>query len=158
MPESRAVKAEVEKQKANEAKWTKPVMSAGWTAIPSILLEKQHALGLDALDINIIGHLTIYWWTKQNLPHPAVKTMAKAIGVAPRTIQKRIKAMEDLGFIKRIQRRRPGLANATNQYNLDGLIKKLTPYAEEKTEAKEATKKKEAERVASKKPKLSVVS
>jgi hypothetical protein len=78
-----AVKAEVETLKTNEEKWSKELMAAGWTVLPSMILEKQHALGLDAIDINIIAHLSIYWWKKANLPHPSVATIAKAVGLNP---------------------------------------------------------------------------
>lgn len=157
MAAAKEVKVEEKAQKANEEKWTKPLMNAGWTAIPSVILEKQHALGLDPIDMNIIAHLTIYWWKKGSLPHPSVATIAKAIGVKPRTVQKHIKAMEASGFIKRIERRREGQSNATNLYSLDGLIKAVTPYAIEKNNATAERLKKDSERVASKKPKLSVV-
>ncbi len=50
---ARASKSEQD-VKANEKKWGKTLMSSGWTAFPSIILEKQHALGLTAMDINII--------------------------------------------------------------------------------------------------------
>jgi len=33
-------KADVETLRKNEAKWSKPLMAAGWNAIPSIILEK----------------------------------------------------------------------------------------------------------------------
>ena len=32
--------AEVEALRRNEAKWSKPLMDAGWNAIPSIIIEK----------------------------------------------------------------------------------------------------------------------
>jgi hypothetical protein len=86
-----AKKDDVEKIKVNEAKWSKPLMAAGWTAMPSVIVERQEALGLDALDMNIILHLSHYWWTPENLPHPSVETIAKAVGVKRRTVQKRIK-------------------------------------------------------------------
>lgn len=41
----------------NEEKWTAPLMDAGWTAIPSIILDKQHALGLDPVDDEFRGWL-----------------------------------------------------------------------------------------------------
>src|SRR5438874_9524776 len=108
MPVTTAVKATDETLKVNEEKWSKTLMEAGWTVLPSMILEKQHALGLDAIDINIIAHLSIYWWKKANLPHPSVATIATAIGVKPRTIQKHIKAMEASGFITRHERRQKG--------------------------------------------------
>jgi hypothetical protein len=42
-------------------------MKAGWSAIPNIIIEKQRALGLDALDVNILLHLIQYWWTEDNV-------------------------------------------------------------------------------------------
>lgn len=157
MSESTAVKAQAESLKVNEEKWTKTLMAAGWTAIPSVILERQKAFGLDAIDINIIAHLTIYWWKKANLPHPSVATIADAVGVTPRTVQKRIAAMEANGFIKRHFRARAGQSNATNLYSFEGLIKAATPYAKQKLETLAEREKKDKERVGSKKATLKVV-
>ncbi|MBV8891613.1 helix-turn-helix domain-containing protein [Bradyrhizobium sp.] len=157
MPQDSTATAEKEVQKANEEKWSKTLMAAGWTAIPSVILEKQHALGLDAIDMNIIAHLTIYWWKRANLPRPSVATIAKAVGVKPRTIQKHLKKMEDDGFITRHQRRRTGQSNNTNLYSFDGLIKAVTPFAQEKIDAMAQRQQQEAQRVARKKPTLAVV-
>lgn len=52
--------AEAEALRKNEAKWTKPLMAAGWNAIPSIIIEKQEAIGLHAIGMNIILHLSNY--------------------------------------------------------------------------------------------------
>ncbi len=157
MSETSAVKVEIETVKINEEKWSKELMAAGWTVLPSVILEKQHALGLDAIDMNIIAHLSIYWWKKSNLPHPSVATIAKAIGVKPRTIQKHIKAMEASGFIMRHERRQKGQGSKTNLYSFEGLIKAVTPYAKEKLAAIAERSKKDADRVARKKPKLALV-
>ena len=62
-------KANVEQLRVNEKKWTKPLMDAGWSVLPNIIIEKQAALGLDPLDMNIILHLVQYWWVAANLPH-----------------------------------------------------------------------------------------
>jgi DNA-binding MarR family transcriptional regulator len=118
--------------RVNEKKWSKPLMDAGWTAIPSVLIERQKALGLDPTDINIILHLAAYWWTQDNKPHPSKKTIAAAIGVTPRTVQRRIARMEKDGLIKREERRVTGKGSRTNMYHLDGLIKEAQPYAQEK--------------------------
>ena len=59
----------------------------------------------------------------------------KAVGVKPRTIQKHIKAMEASGFITRHERRQTGQGSKTNLYSFEGLIKAVTPYAQEKTAA-----------------------
>ena len=49
--------------KRNEEKWSPALMEPGWTVIPSIILEKQHALGLDAIDVNILMHLARFGGT-----------------------------------------------------------------------------------------------
>lgn len=128
-----AIKTQVESElRVNEKKWSKPLMAAGWTAMPSVIIERQKVLGLEALDINIIMHLATYWWTHDNKPHPSKKTIAEAIGVTPRTVQRRIASLEKSGFIQREQRRVKGKGSRTNLYHFDGLIKAAQPYAEEK--------------------------
>lgn len=118
--------------RVNEKKWSKPLMAAGWTAIPSVIVERQKALGLDALDMNILLHLSVYWWTPDNKPHPAKGTIAEAVGVEPRTVQRRIAALESVGLIQREQRRLKGKGSKTNLYHFDGLIAAALPFAKEK--------------------------
>ena len=149
--------AEAEALRRNEAKWSKPLIDAGWNAIPSIIIEKQEALGLDAIDMNIIVHLSNYWWQADNLPHPSVETIAKAIGVKPRTVQKRIKALHDLGLLTRTERRQTRHGSDTNLYGFEGLIKHALPYAQEKIAEREKRKQTETERLTRKRPKFTVV-
>ena len=118
--------------RVNEEKWSPELMAAGWTALPSVLIERQAALGLDPLDINIILHLSSYWWTHDNKPHPSKKTIADAVGMTARTVQRRIAKMEADGLIRREERRIAGRGSLTNLYHFDGLITAAKPYAEEK--------------------------
>jgi len=141
----------------NEAKWSKLLMAAGWNAIPSIIIEKQEALGLDAIDMNIIVHLSNYWWRAGNLPYPSVATIARAIGVKPRTVQKRISALHALGLLTRTERRHTRYGSDTNLYGFDGLIAAARPYAEEKLAERAKKEKDEKDRIARKKPKLAIV-
>ena len=87
--------------RVNEKKWIKPLMEAGWTCIPSVIIERQRALGLDAIDINILMHLATHWWTEDNKPYPSKVTIATALDITSRTVQRRIAAMERDGFIRR---------------------------------------------------------
>jgi len=73
--------------RTNEAKWTKNLMKAGWTVIPNVIFECQRALKLDPLAINILLHIVSYWWTPTGKPHPSKVTIARSIGVDPRTVQ-----------------------------------------------------------------------
>lgn len=151
-------RAEVEALRRNEAKWTKPLIDAGWNAIPSIIIEKQEALGLDAIDMNIVIHLSNYWWHADNLPCPSVATIAKAIGVKPRTVQKRVKALNDLKLLTRTERRQTRRGSDTNLYSFEGLINAALPYAQEKLADRAKRKQDEAERLTRKRPKFTVVS
>ena len=55
---SAAKQSQVAKElRVNEQKWSKTLMDAGWTAFPSVIIERQKALGLDAMDLNILLHL-----------------------------------------------------------------------------------------------------
>jgi hypothetical protein len=144
--------------RVNEKKWTKPLMEAGWTCIPSVIIERQRALGLDAIDINILMHLATHWWTEDNKPYPSKVTIATALDITSRTVQRRIAAMERDGFIRREQRRIPGKGSNTNRYHLDGLIKAAQPYAEEKLQQRAERDEERKKTVARKgKPKLRVV-
>ncbi len=117
--------------RTNEKKWTKPLMDAGWTALPSVIIENQRQLDLSPLDINIVLYLASKWWTAEGKPFPSKATMAKAMQVHSRTIQKHIAALEGAGYIHREERRTPA-GSKTNIYHLDGLIAAVKPFAEEK--------------------------
>jgi DNA-binding transcriptional regulator YhcF (GntR family) len=117
--------------RTNEKKWSKTLMDAGWTALPSVIIENQRQLGLSSLDLNIVLYLASKWWTPEGKPYPSKSTMAKAMQVHPRTIQKHVAALEGAGFIRREERRTP-TGSKTNIYHLDGLIEAAKPFAEEK--------------------------
>lgn len=152
------VKAEAEKLHVNEKKWTPTLMKAGWTVLPNVLFERQQALGLDPLDINIILHIASYWWSEGSKPHPSKVTIAKAIGIDPRSVQRRIAALEAGELIRREERRISKTGSKTNIYHLDGLIKAATPYALEKLEEKDVKAAIRAARAKRKgKPKLTLV-
>lgn len=147
----------VKELKVNEKKWSKLLMDAGWTAIPSVIIERQKALGLDALDINILLHLATYWWTADNKPHPPKKRIAEAVGVKPRTVQRHIAALEKARLIQREERRIPGRGSWPNRYHFDGLIEAAKPYAREKLEEIARRKAEDKDRVLRKRAKLRVV-
>ena len=77
-----------------EHRWGKSLIDAGLVAFPSVFLQRQQALGLDPLDVNILLQLADHWWERDNLPFPSKKTLADRIGVKPRTIQRHIARMK----------------------------------------------------------------
>lgn len=76
--------------------------------------------------------------------------------MTPRTIRRRIKAMEELGLMEREERRQTKFGSVTNLYSFNGLIKAVAPFAEEKLTKKAETQAAEKARIKSKKPKLVV--
>lgn len=145
--------------KVNERKWGKPLMDAGYIIFPSIILERQQALGLEPIDVNILLHLARYWWDKDNAPHPSKKSIAAAVGVHHRTVQRRIAAMESGGLIKREERRAASNTSKTNLYHFDGLVKAATPYAEEALQERERRRKEDSEKITRRgRPRLRIVS
>jgi len=95
---STAAQTRITEVRHNEQKWTKPLMDAGWTVLPSVLLDRQQALGLDATDINILAHLATYWWYRDNPPHPAKGRVAAALNIDPSTVRRRIARMESISL------------------------------------------------------------
>src|SRR5260221_14701929 len=85
--------------RANEEKWGEPFVDAGWTLIPSTILERQRALELDPVDLNILLQLARHWWQAGNPPRPAIKTIAECIGKSVSTVQRRLKKLERDGLI-----------------------------------------------------------
>jgi DNA-binding transcriptional regulator YhcF (GntR family) len=130
----------------NERKWTKKLMEAGWTAVPSVILERQKALGLDPIDLNIIMHLACHWWYADKLPFPGKKLLADAMQVSARTVQRRIARMERDGIIRRIERWHPTWGQQSNRHDFAGLIKEATPYAEEKLQDREKARQEREQR------------
>jgi DNA-binding transcriptional regulator YhcF (GntR family) len=128
-----------------QQRWGTELVAAGWVALPTIILERQDALGLDPLDINVILHIAKHWFEAGNLPHPSKGSIAKAMQVTPRTIQKRFSKLDGLGFVQRIERRGPKgtKGSQTSKFDFSGLIKEATPFAvealRERKEKREAT-------------------
>ena len=129
-------------------------MKAGGTVMPSIILEKQHALGLDPIDINILMKLASHWWYSDNPPHPSKASIAQCLGVDPSTVRRHIARMEKDGFITRKARytKRKFGGQDTNNYSFEGLIKAAMPHAEEAIALREKQREEDAARRNRKKP------
>ncbi|WP_024972083.1 helix-turn-helix domain-containing protein [Ralstonia pickettii] len=121
-------------EKVLEAKWGKAAIAAGFTALPDVIFRNQKALKLRPLEVLILLHLASYWWKPHENPWPAKSTIAEAIGVDPRTVQRAIRRMESLGYVKRIERKAKAGDNLTNEYDLRGLARAAKKLAEDKLE------------------------
>lgn len=142
----------------NEKKWSKTLMESGFTVFPSVILERQKALGLTPLEVNILLFLCTFWWTKDGRPRPAIGTIAEAVGRSPRHVTRIITGLVDAGLIERHQRSYKETGNLTNEYSFEGLIHEVMPFAKEKMEERETKiAEKKAKTAKRGKPKLRVV-
>ena len=144
--------------RANEKKWGQPLIKAGWCLLPATILERQKALGLTATDVNILMHLVRHWWVADRLPFPSKRAIADCMNCHPSTVQRRIASMEKAGFIKRVVRSDREHGQRSNYYDLAGLVKAATPYAQEILTERASKEKENAERRTRKQPRLKVVS
>jgi DNA-binding transcriptional ArsR family regulator len=132
-------------------------MEAGWTVLPSVILERQKALGLDAIDVNILLHLARYWWFHDRPPFPAKATIAECMGIDRSTVRRHIAALEKDGLIRREPRYKPERGGQdTNAYHFDGLIREATQFAVEAVKTREQRRVEDAVTRRRKKPSLVV--
>jgi len=142
----------------NERKWSKALMSAGYTVVPYVLLDRQDAFKLTPVEMNVLMQLANYWWQADNLPHPSKAAIAKRMGVSEKTVQRAIQRLEAAGFIKRKYRHNPTTrGQLTNIYEFTGLITAAKPFAKEELERREARRQEEARRGDRKNAKLRLV-
>ena len=123
-------------RKVLEEKWGTPLLSEGFTVLPNIVFQHQKALKLKPLDVLVLLHLVAYWWNANEPPRPAKGTIANALDVDPRTVQRSVEKMEKLGYINRIARKASAGDNLPNCYDLRGLVKAATKQALEQKNRK----------------------
>src|SRR5260370_25088840 len=106
-----------------QRKWGKDMMEARFTIVPNVLLERMCALGLDSTDLVVLLHLVKHWWTKENLPHPGINSIAKMMNLHRRTVQRRLqKLTKQLKLVTAHPRRSRYGDNETNVYSFEGLV------------------------------------
>src|SRR6218665_3869068 len=115
----------------NEKRWGKAVMDAGWTCIPSTIILRQQALGLDPVDMNIVLVIAAYWWKANQLAFPSKKLIADTIGKDPTTERRGPAKLEKDGMIERHMMAEPGGRHNSNKYRLTGMIAGAEPLAKE---------------------------
>jgi predicted transcriptional regulator len=110
-------------------KWSLPVMEAGFTILPSVLMTEQHELGLDPIDLNILLQLATHWWTANRPPYLTKATLARRLGVHPSTIRRHVARLEERGLLKRVKRTDRAHRQRSNLYDLKPLVAVLHPHA-----------------------------
>jgi len=159
MKTNKAPKAAPDSQlRMNERKWSKALMAAGYTVVPYVLLDRQDELKLSPVELNVLMQLANYWWQADNLPHPSKASLAKRMGVSPKTVQRAIRRLQAAGFINRKYRYHSTTrGQLTTIYEFEGLIAALKPLGKQELDRREQRRKEEATRGDRKKGKLRLV-
>lgn len=98
--------------------------------VPHMLLERKHELGLTSALLEVLLHLLSFRWTDTQEPYPKVKTLAKRMGVHPRTMREYLHDLEQLGLIEILYRYVPDeevgdCRQTSNEYDLTPLFRVL---------------------------------
>ena|SRR5258706_7606072 len=121
----------------SEKNWGRPAIAAGFTLFPSVLLHKQHALGLDCIDVVIVLQILKHWWHAENAPYPSQVQLAKTMNVDLSTIKRHLVRLRDGGLVTWSSRTSKHGGQASNAYDLSGLIKHVNDFAVEELAARE---------------------
>lgn len=150
-------KETAEKLKESEKKWGKEAIAAGFTVFPNTLLTKQHALGLDCYHLVIILQIHKHWWYADNAPFPSHASLAAAMNTDRSTVKRKLNELQSWGLVTWKKRKNKKGGQASNVYDLSGLIGHVKKYAVE--EVAERAKQKEERKAlhARKKPSLHLV-
>ncbi len=126
--------------KASEAKWSKAVLDLGFCLVPSLLLRAQPRLKLKPIQLAVLMHLADYWWDVNRKPYPTKKTLGDRLGMSPRQVQRHMADLEQLGLLRRNERRAAHLGKLSNEYDLSPLVARLKELAPEFREAEDKAK------------------
>lgn len=94
------VEAEATASSAVYAKYREASI-AGFQVVPDLLLKHQHDLGLSPTDLTVLLNVLMHWWYPERKPFPRSTTIAKRMGVTPRTVQRSLQQLEELGLLVR---------------------------------------------------------
>lgn len=132
--------------KMSERKWGREVMDVRRFCIfPSLLLHAQARLKMTPTHLAIVLHLVDFWWEADRKPWPSKAKLAERLGLSPRHVQRQMAELEEMGLVRRNERRSALKGKLSNEYDLSGLVARLKELAPEfKAADEEAKKKKQA--------------
>ena len=87
------------------AKWSQELEQSSFTQVPNGLIRCQGHLGLSEAELVTLIQLLSFWFHSDSRVFPTIKKLSEYSGKAYPTIQKRLKSLEEKGFIERRQRR-----------------------------------------------------
>lgn len=115
-------------------------LGGGFVVIPSVLLLKQSELGLDCEDVVVLANLLVHWWEESRAPFPRTESLAKRMGISRRTVQRRIRQLEEKGFLTRVMSAREEGTGQIAHYDLRQMVEKLKPLGQQALANRESNK------------------
>ena len=151
--------------RALEERWGSALTHRGWTAVPNLLLEYQGRLQLKDQEVILLMHIMKFWWEKDKLPYPSVKTLAKQLGKDERSVRRSLKRLEEHpypqeawgytpGYLWREKRDKADGGRDSNAFNLVPLKRALKALVDEEVAAREAKQKRQPSIPSSPKPRI----
>ena len=131
--------------KTSERKWGKAVMDLGFCIVPSLLLRAQARLRLSPTQLAVLMHLADYWWDVERKPWPKKQTLGDRLNLSARQVQRHIAQLEEMGYVKRIERTAPHKGKLSNEYDLSGLVQRLQELEPEFRNVEEENKRRRRE-------------
>lgn len=114
-------------------KWGDTVARRGFAQVPNYLLLLNQFLEeesrLTPTELLLLIELVGTWWKKDEMPFPAIRTLATRCGVSDRQVQRAISNLEKRGLLEREKRRSKRGIIASNSYNLEPLGRFLDEVA-----------------------------
>lgn len=113
-------------------KWGKEVSERGFAQVPNYLLLLNQFLHedkrLSPAELLVLIQLVGAWWRKDEMPFPALKTLAVRSGISDRQAQRAVSRLEEINLIERVKRKGRGMI-ASNAYDLAPLVEFLGEVA-----------------------------
>lgn len=122
------IKLPVEKKTRRRAedKFGSKVLKHGYTMLPNLLLSAQGRLDISPMAFNVLVQLIGHWWEADRNPYPAKQTIATRMGKSPRQVQRYLTELEKAKLVRRIERFTGQKSQTSNEYELAGLVERLS--------------------------------
>ena len=106
-------------------KWGAAVAGRGFAQVPNYLLLLNQFLDeekrLSPAELLVLIELVGAWWARDEMPFPALKTLATRCGISDRQAQRAVSRLEEIHLIKRVKRKQSGMI-ASNAYDMTPLV------------------------------------
>jgi DNA-binding MarR family transcriptional regulator len=100
---------------------------AGWSPVPDVLIFHQHQLKLRSEDLNVLLNLIAHWYLPGAMPFIRPTTIAKRMGVSPRSVQRSIARLIQMRLVAKVRHESGHVG-----YDMTPLTERLKPFASQR--------------------------